>query len=287
MHHSIKLGFSANAYLEGGIELEDTIKKISEFGYEGIEIIADRPHAFPKDIMKDPQKIENIKNWLLKYNLAVTNLNANTVFAYFSDRYEPSFISRKEEYRKLRIEYTKDCINLASKLKVNTLCILSGQCLPIKEEEEKAWEWLLQGLQECISYIKSEDRNIKLLIEPHPGFLVESSSDLYRLFEKVEPEYLGINFDINHFNAINEDVVKAVEDFKEFIHHFHISDGKKGRHAHLIPGDGDINFGTFFNKVKEIGYSGFLTIELYTYSHDPDKAAKISKEKFDRLLGGQ
>ena len=192
MHHSIKLGFSANAYLEGGIKLEDTIKKISAFGYEGIEIIADRPHAFPKDIMKDPGKIETIKDWLSEYNLAVTNLNANTVFAYSSDRHEPSFIIRKEKYRKLRIEYTKDCIDLASKLEVNTLCTLSGQCLPIKEEEDKAWEWLVKGLQECVSYIKSKDRNIKLLIEPHPGFLVESSSDVHRLFEKVEPEYLGI-----------------------------------------------------------------------------------------------
>ena len=72
-----------------------------------------------------------------------------------------------------------------------------------------------------------------------------------------------------------------------FRSHFHISDGKKGRHAHLIPGDGDIDFKTFFNKVKEIPYDGFLTIEIYTYAHDQDKAAKMSKENFDRLLGGQ
>lgn len=285
-HHSIKLGFSANAYLEGGIELEDTIKRISKFNYEGIEIIADRPHTFPKD-MKDHQKIKDIRDWLSRYNLAITNLNANTVFAYFSDRYEPSFISRKEEHRELRIQYTKDCIDLASELEVNTLCVLSGRCLPIKEEEEKAWEWLVEGLQECISYIESKDRDIKLLIEPHPEFLVERSDDVRHLIGKIESKYLGINFDINHSNAINEDVLKFMEDFKDHINHFHISDGKKGRYDHLIPGDGDINFKAFFNKVREIRYSGFLTVELYTYAHDPDKAAKISKEKFDRLLGGQ
>lgn len=281
---SSKLGFSASAYLEGGIELEDTIKKISEFGYEGIEIIADRPHAFPKDLMNKPQRIENIKEWISKYNLSITNLNADTVFAYFSNRREPSFISRKETHRELRIAYTKDCIDLASTLGVDTVSTVSGECLPIKEEEDRAWVWLINGLEECISHIESKERNVKLLVEPLPSLLIESKEDVLRLIKEIESRFLGVNFDISHCITINEDIILSIEDLKEFIYHFHISDGKKGRHAHLIPGDGDIDFKAFFRKVREMKYTGFLTVELYTYAHDPDKAARVSKERFDQFL---
>jgi sugar phosphate isomerase/epimerase len=41
----MKLAFSTNAFKK--YSLQDSIKKISTIGYEGVEILADVPHAYP------------------------------------------------------------------------------------------------------------------------------------------------------------------------------------------------------------------------------------------------
>ena len=50
----MKLAFSSNAYLHFGIE--ETIAKISELGYQGIELLADVPHAWPAGLLEPVQK---------------------------------------------------------------------------------------------------------------------------------------------------------------------------------------------------------------------------------------
>ena len=44
-------------------------------------------------------------------------------------------------------------------------------------------------------------------------------------------------------------------------------------HNHLIPGHGVINFEKIFENLEKIRYKGFITIELYPYLKQPEKAA--------------
>jgi sugar phosphate isomerase/epimerase len=42
---AMNLAFSSNAY--GQFSIEETIRRIAQLGYPGIEILADVPHAWP------------------------------------------------------------------------------------------------------------------------------------------------------------------------------------------------------------------------------------------------
>lgn len=44
----MKLAFSSNAYLR--FTLENKVRRIAGFGYRGIELLADVPHAWPAGI---------------------------------------------------------------------------------------------------------------------------------------------------------------------------------------------------------------------------------------------
>jgi sugar phosphate isomerase/epimerase len=55
-------------------------------------------------------------------------------------------------------------------------------------------------------------------------------------------------------------------------------------HHHLIPGDGAIDFGSVFQAIKDIGYQGWVTIELYPYVDDPDVAARTARERVLAIL---
>ena len=61
---------------------------------------------------------------------------------------------------------------------------------------------------------------------------------------------------------------------EQFIEHVHLEDISKDRvHNHLIPGHGTINFEKIFSNLEKIRYEGFITIELYPYLEQPEKAA--------------
>ena len=68
----MKLAFSSNAYMQ--FSIEDTIRKVAELGYSGIEILADVPHAWPAGLLEERK--ESIRQSLWKYDLKISNVNA-------------------------------------------------------------------------------------------------------------------------------------------------------------------------------------------------------------------
>ena len=45
---TIKFAFSSNAFRK--FSLIETIQELGKIGYKGVEIMADRPHAYPPDL---------------------------------------------------------------------------------------------------------------------------------------------------------------------------------------------------------------------------------------------
>jgi sugar phosphate isomerase/epimerase len=84
---------------------------------------------------------------------------------------------------------------------------------------------------------------------------------------------IGLNLDTCHVAVLGENISEIIKKFGKKIFHTHISDCKNNVHFHLIPGLGDINFIEIFDSLKKIGYSGYLTAELYPYSDNPKEAA--------------
>ncbi len=128
----------------------------------------------------------------------------------------------------------------------------------------------------------AEEEDVKVLIEPEPGLLIENSRQFKKLMTKViNPKHLRLNFDIGHFYCVNEDPAKTVLELSDYIEHFHLADIAHTRvHNHLIPGRGSIDFRSVFDAIDDIGYRGFVTVELYPYQDNPIEAAK---EAYDYL----
>ena len=132
----MKIGFSANAFTN--FSLIDAIQRISNTGYDGIEIVVDTPHAFLPLL---DEQIEEIKHNLKSYDLLVSNLNTNTVTGWYSnernvEKFEPSLSNKNETLRNWRIDYTKKSIQLAKELESDSICITTG----IKHVENMNYE---------------------------------------------------------------------------------------------------------------------------------------------------
>ena len=272
----MRLAFSTNAFKR--YSLEESIKEIAAIGYAGIELLCDIPHAYPPDF--DEKRIQSIKDLLLSYNMQISNLNAFTLYA-IKDVYHPSWIENSEKSRESRIQHTINCLHLANKMGAKNISTEpGGPLLDLDRGKIPQLEKLfIDGILRASKIAEKED--VKILVEPEPSLLLENSKQFRNFMKKINSEYVRLNFDIGHFFCVREDPAQLVYELSDYTEHFHLADIAHSRvHEHLIPGQGAIDFAAVFSAMNEIGYDGFVTVELYPYQSNPVEAAQ---KAFDYL----
>src|SRR5215213_5273529 len=126
----MKLAFSTNAYTRHS--LADALKGIAAAGFEGVEILADVPHAYPTWL--DGPFTSGVRRMLDQTGLAVSNVNCNCTFGYWRDAppepyFEPSLISPNPRYRQDRANLILRTLQFAKDVGARNVSITSGRCL--------------------------------------------------------------------------------------------------------------------------------------------------------------
>jgi sugar phosphate isomerase/epimerase len=146
-----------------------------------------------------------------------------------------------------------------------------------------ALELFVEGLKPVAEHAEAE--GVLLLIEPEPGLLIETADQFLELMQHIDSPAVGLNFDIGHFYCVGEEPAPTVRRLAPYIRHFHLEDIAASRvHHHLIPGEGAIDFASTFQAIHDIGYQGWITVELYPYVDNPDHAARTARERVLAIL---
>lgn len=274
----MKLAFSSNAYLH--FSIEQAIEKIAEFGYTGIEILADVPHAWPAGLLA--QRRDSIRETLAANSLTISNVNAFMMNAVADPRqayWHPSWIEPYAPYRAIRREHTKRALHLAAQIGAPNITTEPGGPLNAGQSWDEAANLFYDELMPCVEL--AEDVGVTLLIEPEPGLLIERFDQYLAVVQRFDSNRIGLNFDIGHAYCVNEDPQDWVGRMAPYTKHYHFEDIAASRvHKHLIPGRGAIDFEATLLAIDRTGYDGWVTVELYPYIDEPDAAAR---EAFDFL----
>lgn len=267
----MKLAFSTNAFKK--YSLEESIHTIADVGYNGVEILCDLPHAYPPTLSES--RITLIKNLIDNVQISVSNLNAFTLYA-LGDLYHPSWIETEREKRYLRINHTKNCIKLAKALGAKNISTEPGGPGPFGTGQRRRLLQIFISALDVILPVAKKER-IKILIEPEPNLLIENSKQFLELMQDIDSRYVKLNFDVGHFFCVGEDLSKTIYKLVDYIEHFHIEDISQDRvHKHLQLGEGVIDFKSVFRTIHDIGFDGYVTVELYPYQDCPEYVARKS-----------
>lgn len=264
-------GYSTNAFVK--FSLLESLAKIAGLGFKGVEIMGDRPHLYPPDF--GPADMGAVKATLNQYRLKITNLNSFTLFAV-GDTYLPSWIEPEKERREIRIQHTLDCLQVAADLGCPNISVPPGG--PLNNlSRETAIKLFHQGLEAVIP--RAEELKVQILVEPEPDLLLENTPEFKAFIKDVRSTAVGLNFDIGHFFCAGENPAAAFEELFEWVGHVHIEDIAADRtHNHLIAGLGAIGFLEIFQTMKNLGYRGDISLELYPYVDTPETAGRQSLE---------
>jgi sugar phosphate isomerase/epimerase len=262
-------GYSTNAFVKFG--LVDAVARIAQLGFKGVEIMADRPHLYPPDV--DEAELQRLQQALAAGGLKVTNLNSFTLFAV-GDTYLPSWIEPDRRRRDIRIRHTCDCLQLARRLGCSNISVPPGGPLSGVSRGE-AERLFYEGLEQAIPM--AEELHVQLLVEPEPGLMIETTRQFQEFMRGVRSPAVGLNFDIGHFFCAGEDPKEAFETLFEWVGHVHLEDIAATRaHRHLIAGHGAIRFAEVLKHMRQLGYAGDISLELYPYVDAPEKAGRDS-----------
>jgi sugar phosphate isomerase/epimerase len=278
----MKLAYSTNGYLK--FSFAEAARRLAAIGFSGIEIMADVPHAWPAFLL-DEQK-QAIRDALAKNHLAISNINSFMMHAINDSRqryWHPSWIEPERHYRQIRIDHTTRALTLAREL--GAPCITTEPGGPV--EPGDSWKAALNLFVEMLKPViaHAEKEGVLLLIEPEPGLLIETVDQFLELMQHIDSPAVGMNFDIGHAYCIKDDPATTIPRCAKYIRHFHLEDIAATRvHHHLIPGDGVIDFAATFRAIQQIGYTGWVTIELYPYVEDPDAAARTALQRVKQIL---
>lgn len=277
----MKLAFSSNAYLN--YSFAEAARRIAAIGYRGIEVMADVPHAWPAYLL--PEQKQGIRDAMSHNGLTISNVNAFMMHAVDDPRqryWHPSWIEPDPHYRRVRIEHTKRALTLARE--IGSPCITTEPGGPI--EPGTSWSKACDLFVEMIKPVAehAEREGVLLLIEPEPDLLIETSEQFEEFRGRIDSPAVGLNLDIGHMYCVGEDPADSLLRLAPHVRHIHLEDIAATRvHAHLVPGDGAIDFRKVLCSIQSIGYTGWLTIELYPYVVDPDRAAQTALERIQAI----
>ncbi len=268
----MRLAFSTNAYLR--YPFDEAAGRIAAIGYEGLEILADVPHAWPAGLLEGPKRA--ILAAMERHGLSFSNMNAFMMNAVADPRqpyWYPSFIEPDANYRRIRIDHTRRALSLCAELGAPHITTEPGGPIAPGQTRQEAIDLFVEVLKPLAEHAHNE--GVLLLIEPEPGLLLETTDQYLEVAERLDAPSIGLNFDVGHAFCVGEDLPKAIAKLAPHTHHYHLEDIAANRvHHHLVPGMGVIDFAEVVAAIRGTGYDGWLTVELYPFGDDPDAAAK-------------
>jgi len=271
----MELAFSSNAYKRH--PLEEAVASIAALGYAGVEVMADRPHAYPPDMTGG--RTEALNRLIADAGLAVSNVNAFTLFA-IGDTYHPSWIEDDASARARRVAHTNNAIALARDLGASTVSIEPGGPLE-GVDRSLAPARFRDGLEQVLP--AAESAGVIVCIEPEPALMIETTQEYFEFVADFASGHLRMNLDLGHLFCVGEDPADAIVRLAGEYAHVHLEDIAASRvHQHRVPGTGAMDFDAIFAAFDKAGYDGWVTVELYPYESTAEATARQARQFLQR-----
>ncbi len=250
----------------------DTIRKISELGFKGVELIAWSRQEL--DDYYSAKTVARLKSLVESLGMKVTNFN-----------HTPKCITSPEgSLRSERIGDFKRAIDVAAGFGIENVTMVaqypfgepyatftelrhiaqipqwSFSGFDLNRDWDANFELYAQTMRELCRY--AAEQGLRVLIEPHPYRIVNSGASMLRLIEHAGCDNLGMNFDPSHLFPQGDMPEWTVHMLKKYIWHTHFSDNDSFTNVHWRPGQGKIGWKAVMQALHDIGYDGAISIEL-------------------------
>lgn len=234
-------------------------------GYDGIEIA---PFTFAANVndISGEQRNE-IKKIAADSGLAITGLHWLLV--------SPPGLhinARDEKLRGETVEYLKALINFAGDVGAPAMIFGSPKARFIEDDFDSAWQRTVESYRQVVDTLSA--RNVLLCQEALPlpeCDFIQNCEEAQRMVDAVDHPQFRLMLDVKSMSAEPQTPADLIRAYGKNCAHFHANDANR-----RAPGYGDTDFKPIFQALREVGYSGWVSLEPFDYSPDPQTLARES-----------
>lgn len=242
--------------------LQEALNAISRAGYEGVELCMENHQCRPELLAKETAT---------QIRRMVADAGLQTASASYHGDAEPDDSRTSNQARAVR---------MTRALGTDVLILNARKAVPGREQDQ--WDDFARRLEGLLSI--AEEEQVWIALEPEPGHFLHSSDDMARLIGQIQHPNLTVNLDVGHAFLTDADVCESIRRLAADIVHTHIEGMPAGEHRHLEPDQGDLDLAAVVQTLRQIGYDGYYTVDLFNIVQDPDGAARRSREALTAIL---
>ena len=252
---------SCQENLVPGKSLEEKLKNLEKYGFEGVEFQGRGIFAREEEIKKA---------------LSRSSIKASTICAGFSG----CPLDRKREERERAIAEIKKLLEVASNIGAVGLIMVPifgppsiPDLSPYATEIELEKRLLVELLVEIGDW--ASELNSLLLVEPlnrYETHLLNRLDDAIQICEKVDNPKIKIMADFFHMGIEERDIPASLEKAGDWVAHIHLADSNR-----MLPGQGHTDFKRAFATLKKVGYDKYMALECGILGNPEEELPKCVK----------
>lgn len=249
------------------LRLRDMVRTVAELGYEWIEF-SQRDDFFPFYV--HPRANDALVSELRRA-LDETGVKIASMLPILR------WSSPDEDERQAAVRYWQRAIDITVELGVDQMnSEFSGR--PDQKERSEAQFW--RSLEVILPRLERE--GIHLNIEPHPGDFIEDGIAAVEMIRAINSPLVGFLYCVPHTFYQGHSIAAIIEYAGADLKHIHLADsfdyrGSGGRryllnpaetdatvHQHLPYGQGEVDWNSFFETVRRVGFQGIATVAVFS-----------------------
>ncbi|APZ93976.1 sugar phosphate isomerase/epimerase family protein [Fuerstiella marisgermanici] len=255
---------------------DEQCRIMAETGYTGIEVA---PFSISDDLASVPETtLTDMKNTAERHGLEIIGLHwllAKTNGLYLT--------SPDESVRAATAEYLKLLAKTCAALGGRVLVFGSPQQRNLMEgvTTEQAMEFAAEVFRAAMPTFA--EHNVVLCMEPltpKETDFINTCADAVALMKMVDHSSFVLHQDVKAMvGAESASVPELIHRYKDVCGHFHVNDTNL-----LGPGMGETDYHPIFKALQEVGYDGWVSVEVFDYSPGAEKIAKKSMAYMQQVL---
>lgn len=257
--------------------IERAFEAAARNGYDGIEIGGFRPHAYATDLAKGGAK--KIRKLSADYGLPIVSYAPENTGSPYSLVFEdPAMNAESLEYFKLTLDMAKEI--------GSEYCMLACNHPGYGRNKEEVKKLFIENMRILSDHAEKIGQTIILEpVTPYEGTIITTSDDVRWALDQVNSPRFKCMLDLACPLTCGEPICSYFEKMGTDVKHIHFIDAISSSEDHLIPGDGEMDFPRIVSYLEEIGYDGYLSLELFSrYANEPDFSAERGYRAIRSLL---
>ncbi len=250
-------------------DFEDVCCLAAEAGYDGVEVAPFTLAESVEDIGAEGR--EQIAEQAMEAELEVIGLHWLLV--------KPEGLhlnSPDPEVRQRTVDYLRAEIDFCADIGGRKMIVGSPKQrnVPHGQSYPEVWKRSVEVFRDLAGH--AGERDVMLCIEPlgpDETNFVHTAAQARRLVEDVDHPHFRMMLDVKAMSRDEPPIPEIIRESADYLQHFHAND------ANLQgPGFGETDFMPIAAALKEIGYDGYVSVEVFDFSPGPRKIAHKSIE---------